>query len=260
MKIRKPKTVKTEIRQREKELETLQFYFGKSTEAVAQIADQKSKLVYAARTGNQEAEKKCVPIRKEFTAAENTRDELAESIRQGEQMLVNLATELDRSKETAGLELMKKEGKSQVKIFTEVEEAVAVIKNGIHESRKGTDRLRKNLDALDFKPLNTGTEVKMGAARKISQEMHELFPKTGLLFEGTLSEYHRKTNLVELIKNCFGKFSNSPKKLLQNPDEGVTRVNLSDVRKVPSGEALLMAETRVQMKRDAAEMRKPVPA
>ena len=82
--MRKPKTVKTEIHQREKELKTLNFYYDKSTKAVAQIAEQKSKLVYSARTGNQDAEKKCVPIREELRVAENNRDELVESIHQGE--------------------------------------------------------------------------------------------------------------------------------------------------------------------------------
>jgi len=255
MKTRKVATIRTEIKKTEKELEGLRTELPKARSRTVDIKYRSDQLVYKSKVGDSKSTEKLAELDKKLDAAKLDEGRFEIAISQGQSKLETLEVELTESRKRTGLELIKKEGEAQAKMYTEVEEAFGVIISGVQKSRKGTDRLRENLDALDFEPLNIGTTVKENAARKISQILHELFPQTGLLFEGTLSKIHRESSLVQLIQNCFRSFSNSPKQLLQDPNEGVIRADLSEVRTVPSGEALLVAETRSQMKRDAAEMR-----
>jgi len=260
MKTRKVATIRAEITKTEKELAGLRTELPKAKSKTVDIKYRSDQLVYKSKVGDSKSTEKLAELDKKLDAAKLDEGRFEIAISQGQSKLETLEVELTGAKERTGLELIKEEGEAQEKIYTRIEKALGVIIDGVKESRTGTDTLRENLDELDFEPLNIGTTVKENAARKISQILHELFPKTGLLFEGTLSKIHRESSLVQLIQNCFRSFSNSPKQLLQDPNQGVIRADLSEVRTVPAGEALIMVEARAQMKQDAAEMRKPVPA
>jgi len=259
MKTRTLKTVKADIAKTEKELSGLRVELPKAKSRMMDIQVKRERVVYKAKTGNAKAQAKLAELNKTFDTAKWEKDDFETAIRQGEVKLQTLETELNQSKEEAGRDLIRDCGKEQEKCLARIAKAMDEVVAAVQESRKGTDALRKDLDALGFEELNLDSQITKVAVHSISQTLYGLFPRSGK-FERPLSGYHRETALVQMVQNLFKRFYDSRKSLIENPEEGVIKADLSTgFRVVPLEEAEAQVALREKLKQEAETMRQ-VPA
>jgi len=250
------KKVKADIAKTEKEVATLRLELPKAKSKVMDIQVRRERVVYRAKTGDEKAQAKLAELNKQLDAARVEQDDFSTAIRQGEDKLQTLKTELTEAKQQTGRELIRACGEAQEKDLARIDAAMTEITDAVKTSKKGLDDLRQELSNLDFRELNLESKFRRVTVAFITSALYALFPRD---FDRSSHKHFRNRPLIEMAKAAFAGVADSPKDLLEDPDESVIQVEQCEVRRVPSEEVQQMLVQRAQMKQQAAEMRK-VPA
>jgi predicted nucleic acid-binding Zn-ribbon protein len=258
MEARKLKTVTKEMTQVEKELEGLRTELPKARSRMVDIRFKREKIVYRAKTGDSKAQAKLEELNKQLGAAKVEQDDLETAIRQGGTKLETLGVELTEAKQQTGRDLIRQFSKSQEKEMLRIDAAMGEIVEAVKTSKKGLDDLRQELSNLDFRELNLESKFRRVTVAFITSTLYGLFPRD---FDRSSHKHFRNRPLIDMAKDAFAGVADSPKDLLEDPDESVIQVDPCEVRRVPPEEVQQQLAQRAQMKQQAAEMRKEgVPA
>ena len=132
------------------------------------------------------------------------------------------------------------------------------IVDAVQNSQGALAELRKELGSLDFRELNLEHKWTRVAVGFLTSALYSLFPRD---FDRSPHKIYRNRSLVDMAKGLFTGVADSPKDLLEDPDDGVIRADLSEgVRMVSARENMERQARADEMKRDAQTMRAGVPA
>ena len=255
--MRKPKTVTKDIQNWETKLATLQTDLEKAKGREVNAIEKKKKVVLLAKTGDEQAGKKLAQAREGELRATLEASEYNEAIEQCQGKLQGLETELKASKLEAGRALLAEYGKKLEGEFAPlIDKAVAEVIAGIQKIQEPSEELRKNLQGLGFPESNFDTDVNKAIGAFIRASF---FPYAKSYFEFHPHKHEWNRKLVETITKA--RLEHLADQAIRDRARDEARyvampvLDSSNMRVVPQAEALMVEETRKQMREDAAQLK-----
>jgi len=253
MKTRTLKAVKAAITKTEKEVASLRVELPKAKSKVIDIKVKREAVVYKAKIGNPSAQAKLSKLNEQLDTASVEMEDFSTAIKQGEAKLQTLEVELSSAKQATGRELIRDYGEKQEESLARIDKAMGEITDAVKNSQGAMAELRKELSNLDFKELNLEHKLTRVTVGFISSALYLLFPRH---FERSIHKAYRNKPLVEMAKVLFTAVAESQGHLLEDPNEGVIRADLSEGFRVVSDAEIMERQARAdEMKQDASRLR-----